>query len=126
MLALTVDIGSTFTKAIVLDISQETIVARSTGPSTVERDVSVGLERALEKMGSWGSLKGKLELRLGCSSAAGGLKIAAVGLVPELTGEAARRAALGAGGKVIGVYSHRLNKDDVKRLDGSSPPPAVV
>ncbi|HEY4657248.1 MAG TPA: glutamate mutase L, partial [Candidatus Bathyarchaeia archaeon] len=113
MLALTVDIGSTFTKAIVLDISQETIVARSTEPSTVERDVSVGLERALEKMDSWGSLKGRLELRLGCSSAAGGLKIAAVGLVPELTGEAARRAALGAGGKVIGVYSHRLNKDDV-------------
>ena len=121
MLALTVDIGSTFTKAIVLDISQETIVARSTEPSTVERDVSVGLERALEKMDSWGSLKGRLELRLGCSSAAGGLKIAAVGLVPELTGEAARRAALGAGGKVIGVYSHRLNKDDVKRLEDSTP-----
>ncbi len=121
MLALTVDIGSTFTKAIVLDVNRESIVAGSTAPSTVEKDVSIGLENALEKMDGWRSLKSRIELKLGCSSAAGGLRIAAIGLVPELTGEAAKRAALGAGGKVIGVYSHKLNKEDVKRLEDSSP-----
>lgn len=40
----------------------------------------------------------------------------AVGLVPELTAEAARRAALGAGARVLATYSGRLNAADVAEL----------
>ena len=49
-------------------------------------------------------LKGKevnFVKKLACSSAAGGLKMVAIGLVPELTAEAAKRAALGAGARVL-------------------------
>ena len=53
---------------------------------------------------------GKLDFaeRYACSSAAGGLKMISSGLVPELTAEAARQAALGAGAKVMKVYSYEL------------------
>ncbi len=121
MLALTVDFGSTFTKIVVIDVDHEKIVARSMSPSTVDTDINTGLGKALEKIGGWRSLRDKVSLKLACSSAAGGLRIVAVGLVPDLTGEAARRAALSAGGKVIGVYSHRLTEEDLKHIEESNP-----
>ncbi len=121
MLALTVDFGSTFTKAIVIDVDNGHIIGRSTSPSTVDTDITDGLKRALGKIHGWPGLEGKLDHRLACSSAAGGLRVAAIGLVPELTGEAARQAALGAGGKVIGVYSHKMTSEDMVRLERSNP-----
>lgn len=51
------------------------------------------------------------------SSARGGLAIAALGLVPELTLKVAKTAALSAGGKITGVYAYRLNADDLAALD---------
>lgn len=121
MLALTVDFGSTFTKAVVIDLDAERVVARSISPSTVNTDITVGLKQALASIPDWPSLEGKLNHRLGCSSAAGGLKVAAIGLVPELTGEAARQAALGAGGKVVAVFSHKMTPGDLGRLENSKP-----
>ena len=38
------------------------------------------------------------------------------GLVPELTSEAARLASLGAGAKVIKVYSFQLTEDDLDEI----------
>ena len=37
----------------------------------------------------------------------------AVGLVPELTVEAAKTAALGAGARVVGVYGYELTAEEV-------------
>ena len=54
------------------------------------------------------------------SSAAGGLKMAAIGLVPELTLEAARRACLGAGAKVVCSYGFEIDHE-VVRGDRSGP-----
>ena len=45
-----------------------------------------------------------------CSSAAGGLKMVCIGLVPDFTTEAGRLAALGAGAKVVGTFSFELTK----------------
>ncbi|WP_455369520.1 methylaspartate mutase accessory protein GlmL [[Eubacterium] cellulosolvens] len=121
MLALTVDFGSTFTKAIVIDLHKETIIARSISPSTVDTDINIGLQRTFDKIKNWRTLEKNVKLKLACSSAAGGLRIAAIGLVPELTGEAAKQAALGAGGKIIGIYTHKLTKQDLKKLEESKP-----
>ncbi len=44
-----------------------------------------------------------------------------IGLIPELSAEAARRAALGAGAKVIKVYSFRLSNKEMKELESSNP-----
>ena len=121
MLALTVDFGSTFTKTIVIDLHKENIVARSISPSTINTDINIGLQRTFNKIKNWRTLEKNLEIKLACSSAAGGLRIAAIGLVPELTGEAAKQAALGAGGKIIGIYTHKLTKQDLKKLEKSKP-----
>jgi uncharacterized protein (TIGR01319 family) len=118
MLAMTVDFGSTFTKVVVIDLDEERVVARSCCPSTVNSDINIGLGKALDEIGS---LQGRAELRLACSSAAGGLRIVAIGLVPELTVEAARHAALGAGAKVVGAYSHKLTKVDLQLIEESGP-----
>ncbi|MFW6034764.1 MAG: methylaspartate mutase accessory protein GlmL [Halothermotrichaceae bacterium] len=110
--ALLIDIGSTYTKVVLLDLDQIQIIGRSQFYTTVDKDVTIGLKKALAGVDGWQ----QAEYKLACSSAAGGLKIAAVGLVPDLTAEAARRAALGAGGKVIKTYSYQLTEDDIKEI----------
>ena len=43
------------------------------------------------------------------------------GLVPELTGEAAKLASLGAGAKVVAVYSFQLTEDDIEDIKSAKP-----
>ncbi len=43
------------------------------------------------------------------------------GLVPELTAQAAKLASLGAGAKVVGVYSFELTEDDVADILAAKP-----
>jgi uncharacterized protein (TIGR01319 family) len=59
--------------------------------------------------------------RLASSSAAGGLRMVTVGLVKELTAEAARQAALGAGARLVGSYAYRLTKSDVDEIQSHRP-----
>jgi len=54
--------------------------------------------------------------KVACSSAAGGLKIIAIGLVPELTTEAAKKAALSSGGRVVKTYAFRLSPEDMEEI----------
>ncbi|MFT3821179.1 MAG: methylaspartate mutase accessory protein GlmL [Rubrivivax sp.] len=118
-LAVLVDFGSTYTKAVAVDLARPAIVARAQHPSTVDTDVTVGLERVLDTLRR--EAGGEVELCLASSSARGGLRMVAVGLVPELTAEAARQAALGAGAKVVKVYSHELTRADLAEIEGLRP-----
>ena len=43
------------------------------------------------------------------------------GLVPELTGEAAKLATLGAGAKTVGVYAFQLTEDDLEDIQAQKP-----
>jgi uncharacterized protein (TIGR01319 family) len=45
----------------------------------------------------------------------------AIGLVPKLTAEAAKRAALTAGARLLDVYSYKLTESDLTRLEQQSP-----
>src|SRR6266545_3235811 len=63
----------------------------------------------------------RFKYRLASSSAAGGLRMVTVGLVRELTAEAARRAALGAGAKLVGAFAYRLTQDDIERIVALAP-----
>lgn len=121
-LVLLIDFGSTYTKVVAVDLAAERLVARVQAPSTVDSDVMVGLHAALDKV--------QAELGPAClgparflasSSAAGGLRMVAIGLVPELTAEAAKRAALGAGAKVLAVFSHHLGRRELARLEALRP-----
>ena len=45
----------------------------------------------------------------------------ASGLVPELTSEAAKMATLGAGAKIVKLFSFELTEDDIEEISKSKP-----
>lgn len=119
--ALLIDFGSTYTKLRALDLDGLRVLASGQGPSTVTTDVTLGLDVALadleRKLGALPAFK----YRLASSSAAGGLRMVTIGLVRELTAEAARQAALGAGAKVVGTFAYRLTEADDAKIAALSP-----
>jgi uncharacterized protein (TIGR01319 family) len=119
---LLIDFGSTFTKVVAVDLTKEEVVATARVPSTVDTDITIGLEEALRKITEKASIS-NLEKReaLACSSAAGGLRMVCSGFVPELTSKAANLAALGAGAKVIGCYSYKLTRQEVQEIEAIAP-----
>ncbi|WP_125153956.1 methylaspartate mutase accessory protein GlmL [Clostridium rectalis] len=118
---LLLDFGSTYTKLTAVDIENEEILATAKDITTVEEDIMIGFNKAYEKLTE--QLKDKdvnFIKKLACSSAAGGLKMIAIGLVPELTAEAAKRAALGAGARVLNVYSYDLTTKEIEEIKNSN------
>ncbi len=113
-----VDFGSTFTKVVAVDAAGAELLGTVRVPSTVEADVTVGLREALSRLPVPVPEKSRM---LACSSAAGGLRMVCIGFVPELTSEAGRRAALGAGAKVVGGYSYRLNRSELEAIETTAP-----
>jgi len=55
------------------------------------------------------------------SSAKGGLRIAAIGLVPDLTLQLSKLAAMSAGGKVVASFAFSLTRSDLNHLEKFSP-----
>lgn len=114
--ALLVDFGSTFTKLTAIDLKTEEIVGKAISPSTVKEDIMIGLNRALKNLKAIRGID-DYKIKLASSSAAGGLRMVAVGLVPELTLEAAKKASLGAGANLVGSFAYNLNQDEVSRIE---------
>jgi uncharacterized protein (TIGR01319 family) len=119
---LLIDFGSTFTKVVAVDLAKVEVVAVARVPSTVDADITSGLEEALKQIAARTSIT-DLEKHeaLACSSAAGGLRMVCAGFVPELTSKAANLAALGAGAKVIGSYSYKLTEPEVIEIESLAP-----
>ena len=117
---LLIDFGSTYTKLTLVDIQKEQILGTAQAFTTVESDVNEGLHAGLklleQKIGSF-----TYEECYACSSAAGGLRMITSGLVPELTGEAAKLASLGAGAKVVAIYAFQLTEDDLEQILKAKP-----
>ncbi|MDR0378026.1 MAG: glutamate mutase L [Spirochaetaceae bacterium] len=112
---LLIDFGSTNTKVTAVDPAEKTLRGTAAAYTTVETDIGEGLEEALELLRKeTGPVS--FTRRFACSSAAGGLRMIASGLVPSLTAEAARLAALGAGAKIAGVYSYELTGEDLAEI----------
>jgi uncharacterized protein (TIGR01319 family) len=117
---LLVDFGSTYTKISAVDLEREEIVGWAQAPTTVDIDITIGLNRALSNLAdTYGIDVNNVQGKYACSSAAGGLIMAAIGLVPELTLEAARRAALGAGAKVVCGYGYEIDEEIVKEIEAA-------
>ena len=114
---LMIDFGSTFTKLTAVDTECADIIATASHFTTVDTDITVGYKKALEQLSrKLGEDEPRFDKIIGCSSAAGGLKMAAIGLVEELTVEAARRVCLGAGAKVELAFSHHLTNSDIDKI----------
>jgi len=117
-----IDFGSTFTKVVAFDLEKEELIARVQTPSTVETDVTIGLQKALDLLSETIPVTDEnIRQALACSSAAGGLRMVCIGLVPEYTTEAGRLAALGAGAKVIGTYSYELSRSEAEEIATIAP-----
>lgn len=106
---LTADFGSTYTKLTAIDGAKAEILGTSTSFTTIDTDVMEGYNCALQKLED-NIGKFKYDELLCCSSAAGGLKMVALGLVPRLTAKAARMAASSAGAKVVKTYAFEISK----------------
>lgn len=117
---LLIDFGSTYTKLTAVDVEAEVLLGTAAAYTTVQTDINEGLEAAMKKLEQ---KTGKLtyDQCYACSSAAGGLRMITSGLVPELTGEAAKLASLGAGAKVVGVYAFQLTEDDIEDIRQAKP-----
>lgn len=117
---LLIDFGSTYTKVTAVDLDGAALLGTAAAYTTVETDVTEGLNNALALLEA---KTGPLTFsgRFACSSAAGGLRMMASGLVPELTAEAARQASLGAGAKVLKTYAFQLTEDDAEEIAALQP-----
>ncbi len=117
---LLIDFGSTYTKLTAVDVEAEAVLGTAAAYTTVQTDINDGLNKGLrlleEKIG-----KVEFSECFACSSAAGGLRMVTSGLVPELTGEAAKLASLGAGAKVVGIYAFQLTEEDLEEIAKSKP-----
>jgi uncharacterized protein (TIGR01319 family) len=111
-----VDVGSTFTKAALVDVESGELVATAASPTTSSTDVMAGIDAC------------RAELRvmpdvatLACSSAGGGLRLAVVGYERVVTAEAGHRVGLSAGARVSYVASGSLDVGEVRQLLDNEP-----
>jgi len=117
-----IDFGSTFTKVTVIDIAEEKILGKAQAPTTVDKDITIGFKEAVKEIEKTTGLRAKqFDKVFASSSAAGGLRMVVIGLVPELTVEAAKRATLGAGAIVVGTYSFELTQQDLDEIVSLNP-----
>ena len=117
---LLIDFGSTYTKLTAVDVEGEQILGTAASYTTVQTDINDGLRNGLKLLEE---KTGKLDYveTYACSSAAGGLRMVSSGLVPELTSEAAKLASLGAGAKVVGLYSFQMTEEDMEEIQALKP-----
>src|SRR5438876_211860 len=135
---LATDCGSTTTKAILIEKQADgyRLVVRGEAPTTVEapfEDVTRGVlnaVREVEELAGRRILDGDrivspqqgdagVDLYVSTSSAGGGLQMMVSGLVMQMTGESAQRAALGAGAivmDVIALNDGRRAHEKIRRL----------
>ena len=111
-----VDIGSTYTKAALVELPSGNLVATQQSPTTLDdavRGVVAGVEAATD---GWAGVP-----VVACSSAGGGLRLAVVGYEELISAEAGHRAALSAGARVVHVAAGRLDDAALAELAGIAP-----
>ena len=135
---LATDCGSTTTKAILIEyINKEyRLTYRGEAPTTVEspfEDVTRGVVNSIleleelsgrkiikdEKIINKSSNSEGVDIYISTSSAGGGLQMMVAGVVKNMTGESAQRAALGAGSIVMDIIASndgRKYHEKVKRI----------
>ncbi len=117
--AVCVDFGSTFTKALLVDLGRGEVVAAAEHPTTIATDVLDGYDACLAALTAADPRAAAAEV-LACSSAGGGLRIAVVGNEELVTAEAGRRVALSSGGTVVEVLAAGSRQTGRALRDGSS------
>ncbi len=117
-----IDFGSTFTKATVVCREEKKAILSLKYPSTVKSDARIALNQCFNDIEKELGLKGLENIeKYASSSAAGGLRIAVIGLTPSLSISAARNAAFSAGGKIVASAMGKISEDDLESIYKSKP-----
>ncbi len=114
---LCVDVGSTFTKAVLVDAGDGAVLGTASHRTTVDTDVMDAVDAvrlALRDVG-------RPDDTLVCSSAGGGLRLAVVGHERQVTAEAGHRVGLSAGARVVHIAHGPMSGADVGRLRAATP-----
>ena len=103
---LVYDVGSTYTKAAAFALKDRrfTFLGRGQSPTTLH-DVMEGARRAEAAIQAQGVQFAAEMKRYSSCSAAGGLRMVAVGYMPRVTAKAAKEVAMTAGARVMQVVS---------------------
>jgi uncharacterized protein (TIGR01319 family) len=113
-----VDVGSTFTKAALVELRSGALLGTATRPTTAGTDVMDGVDGCLEALAARDA--DNIEV-LACSSAGGGLRLAVVGYEREVTAEAGYRVGLSAGARVVHVAAGPMARPDLTALRDARP-----
>jgi uncharacterized protein (TIGR01319 family) len=113
-----VDVGSTFTKAALVELGSGALLGTATRPTTAATDVMDGVDGCLDELAARDAVDVEV---LACSSAGGGLRLAVVGYERAVTAEAGHRVGLSAGARVVHVAAGPMGRADVAALRKSRP-----
>ncbi|MGM0595662.1 MAG: glutamate mutase L [Myxococcota bacterium] len=128
---ISIDIGSTWTKGAVFDFSKSraAVVKRSSLPTTTDylpRGVWRLIRQLLEIPSDLPREKWELPSVYFSSSAKGGLKIAVLGLVPELSLTIGRLVAWSSGAKITDAFSYKLTRNKMNKLVDKKPDIIII
>ncbi len=115
--AVCLDVGSTWTKAVL--VHPDGGLAGFAEHITTTADVLTGMDAAVRAVSAAGPAA--LPELLACSSAGGGLRLSVVGAERLLTTEAAHRVACSAGAHVVHVHAGPLEPANVRLLRNARP-----
>lgn len=116
--AILTDFGSTYTKMSCVELDCGHVIATHKCPSTVQEDALIGLEECFATARkTLGENRFRNALKLSTSSAAGGLRIAVVGLTEAVSTIAGRNASFSAGAKIVFSGFGRLNEKDIEKIE---------
>ena len=113
---LCVDVGSTFTKAALVELGSGALLGTAGHPTTLGTDVMDGVDACRAELGAGPDVPVRA-----CSSAGGGLRLAVVGYERAVTAEAGYRVGLSAGARVVHVAAGALTGDAVQALLADRP-----
>jgi uncharacterized protein (TIGR01319 family) len=102
------DLGSTFTKIAAFNLKDGdlTYIGRSQAPTTID-NILIGMQNARYNLFNTLDIKSmQSDETYATSSAAGGLRMVAMGYMPRVTAKAAKEVAMSAGARVLEIVSY--------------------
>lgn len=121
-IVLLIDFGSTYTKLTLVDPRAMEVLHTAQIPTSSQDGLQLCYTEG--KKALLQTLKFSDQVKIEeyfCSSAWGGFKMIAIGLTESLTLEAAKRAALGAGSRILQTFCYRLTLDQLEEIEQQKP-----
>ena len=119
---LLLDFGSTYTKANLIDLKNEVVQSQAIVKTSIKTDLMDSYQEVVNRIKmNLNKQTLTIDKTFVCSSAFGGFKMVAIGLTHSLTASAAKKAALGAGTRILKTYAYDLSSNDIDEINKLEP-----